>query len=160
MVKTLKEYLAEVEGTSGRLNEVKIFYHFDSKDVIARFILASMLKEDRKYVDLGKGREIFFHTAHITAGQDHLHFYQKSSKLYALNRDGSAHDKSHGIKMARWAREGVKDHYPDFTLPKDGLIEAMMDEPGSSFLMESFGSSNPVLVPESTQLLAETRASP
>ncbi|SEI56338.1 hypothetical protein SAMN05518849_10188 [Sphingobium sp. AP50] len=155
--KGFRGYLAEVED-GDRTLEVMAFYHFAADDVLAQFILSNMLTEDRKQVDLGQGRMIYFHTAHVTPGQDHLHFYQNGAKLYAINRDGSAHDASHGKKMARWAQDGVKDNYPGFTLPKSKLIETLLDHEGSSLLMESSGKADLVLVSKAIQILAVEEA--
>lgn len=157
MVKRFSEYLADVEEEKGSQQRYA-FYHFETEDILARFILACMLNEQRKHVDLGKGREIFFHKAHVPPGQDHLHFSQSGAKLYAVNRDGTAHDASHGKQMARWSIEGMRDTYPDFTVPTGGLIEALMDAPAASLLIESNRLTAPVLVPEQMLHLAERAA--
>ena len=153
MIKSFKEYYAEQNRTDG--HEVNVFYHFASDDVLARIILVSVLNEDRKHLDLGKGREIFFHTAHVQPGQDHLHFKLNGAKLYAINRDGSAHDASHGKQMARWAQEGMRDSYLGFTVPKDGLIEALVEVPSGKLLLENDGSAMGAVVSRALQLTAE-----
>lgn len=157
MQRGFRDYLARMDATSRQ--PVFAFYHVAGDDVLAKFILGNMLKEDRRHVDLGKGREIFFHSAHVEPGQDHLHFRQNGAKLYAVNRDGTAHDASHGKLMARWAREGMRDNYPGFTVPKDGLIEALFDAPGGTLLLEDGAAGSNVIVPRTLQRLAEQAAS-
>lgn len=155
MIKRFREYLADVKEEKQSLRQSYAFYHFETGDVLARFILACMLNEERKHVNLGQGREIFFHTAHVQPGEKHLHFRQNGAKLYAINRDGTAHDASHGKQMARWAMDGMRDTYPDFTIPKDGLIEALLQGTAGTLLVESDGSPAPVLVSKALRLIAE-----
>ncbi len=157
MAKRVRELIDIIEGVLPPTQEKFVFFHFKSDDTVARFILAHLLVEDCKYVDLGKGREVFYHTAHVPPGQDHLHFYQNDSKLYALNRDGTAHDASHGKVMAGWARDAVKDNYPGFTLPQGGLIEAFADTGRTTLLLEEPGRQ-PVLLDKETQNLSEAKA--
>ena len=157
MAKRFRELVDIVNGILPPTQEKFVFFHFKSGDTVAKFILANLLVEDRKHVDLGKGREVFYHTAHVPRGQDHLHFYQNDSKLYALNRDGTAHDASHGKKMSRWATDAVKDNYPGFTLPKGGLIEAFADTGRTTLLLEENGWQR-VLVDNETQTLSEANA--
>jgi hypothetical protein len=103
-----------------------VIYHFDTGDALAELILTAMLNEAKSVVDLGKGRSIMFHKAHAAGGQDHLHFRVKGSNIAAVNADGTAHDRSHGIQLQRWALDGAKAHYPQIRMPKDGLIEQLI----------------------------------
>ncbi|MBV1825552.1 hypothetical protein [Komagataeibacter oboediens] len=123
-----------------------ICFHFDDEDVLAKLILSSILTEDKKKVDLKAGKCIYYHRAHVPGTQDHLHFYQKGSKLFALNRDGTAHDKNHGVQIPNWAQQGIKTHYPDFTIPLDGLIESLAGSKEKNLLLENKDENN-VLVP-------------
>ena len=115
-------------------------YHFDSEDLIAPIIIRALLCEALPSVDLGKGRSIIFHKAHTGEGQDHLHFRVKGATISSVNRDGSAHDRSHGIQLQRWATDGAKAHYPGMKMPPKGLIEQLVIEPDASqFLTEGAG---------------------
>ena len=113
-----------------------IFHYFDTNDAEAVEALRYLEESGRRF-DLGKGRAVIFHRAHVPNTQDHLHFEQRGHTLYAMNRDGSAHDGSHGKQMHRWAVDAVKDRYPGFKLPKDGLIETMFDQGEAVVLMET-----------------------
>jgi hypothetical protein len=134
-----------------------VFYHFASDDHVAHVLVRGLLLED-KTIDLGKGRSLMFHKAHNPPhGQDHIHYCVKGAKMYALNKDGTAHDRSHGVEMARWAVQGTEKHFPDFTIPPKGLIEALMPEPEKGLLLEGL-AMNAVLVPPADLLKAEAKA--
>lgn len=126
MVKKFRDYIEAVEGS--RAEDCWVYFHGHDEDVIGSFILSQLLTEAKK-LDLGKGRYVYKHSAHTNPGQPHLHFYQNGAQLYALNKDGSAHDQSHGKHMARWAIDAVKNEFPGFSVPPKGLIEALMMGP-------------------------------
>jgi hypothetical protein len=65
------------------------------------------------------------HKAHIPQGQDHLHIHSKKNQLFALNTDGTAHDGSHGAYIPNKVADAIRQHYPDFILPPDNLIESV-----------------------------------
>ena len=123
MMKKFREFMYVDQGK--RKQEYSVYFHGREDDVIGSFILNQLLSEDKKE-ELGKGRYVYKHSAHTDPGQAHLHFYQNGAHLYALNKDGSAHDQSHGKQMARWAIQAVQEKFPGFQLPTKGLIEAMM----------------------------------
>lgn len=75
----------------------------------------------------------------------------------AINKSGSAHDRSHGVQLQRWALDGMRQYYPDFTVPPEGLIEALMGESSSHLLTEAFDPKE-VLVPRADRVLAEIAA--
>lgn len=41
------------------------FYHFESDDAVAETVIRLLLNEEKPRVDLGKGRSILFHQAHV-----------------------------------------------------------------------------------------------
>ena len=92
-------------------------YHIAGDDPLGLFIMRHFLGEARSEVALGKGRMMFFHRAHAPGGQDHVHFVVKGAKVFAINKDGSAHDRSHGVEMQRWAVDGLNAHHSGFTVP-------------------------------------------
>lgn len=57
--------------------------------------------------------------------KDHLHFYKKGSELFALNRDGTGHDGSHGVRIPNVVVDYISTEFPDFTLPKGNIIESI-----------------------------------
>lgn len=142
----------------GSEREAYACYHVDADDALGLFVMRHFLGEARKEVDLGKGRRMLFHRAHTPDDQDHVHFMVKGAKVYALNRDGSAHDRSHGVKMQRWAVDGLKKHHADFTLPPDNLIEALIANPERVALKEYAESSLPMLS-RAARLAAELKLS-
>lgn len=137
-MKTFREILAEVEASKTRF----AFYHYASDDAIAATLLESIFNESTQTKDLGKGRSMMFHRAHVDGGQDHVHFLVKGSKITALNRDGSAHDRSHGHQLLQWQINGLRQHQRNFALPKDGLIEQLMADDFGPMLTESLEAAN------------------
>ena len=123
--------------TADRQQPTYILHHFDAADSDARDFVRRYLVEGGRTFDLGQGRAVMFHRGHVPNSQDHLHFLLKGKKLYALNRDGTAHDASHGSQMHRWAMDAVQNRYPDFKVPPRGLIESMLME--GSLLVEASG---------------------
>ncbi|KQI72390.1 hypothetical protein AN191_09805 [Loktanella sp. 5RATIMAR09] len=153
-LKTLKDYISEVEARKNdERPETVVFYHFDETDRTAEVVIRLLLNEAKPRVDLGKGRAIIHHKAHIPNNQDHLHFEVKGTRFAAINKDGTAHDRSHGIKLQRWAVDGASKHYPDFRVPKDGLIEDWC-WPTSGILNED---KSAVILPPSLLIEAEQR---
>ncbi|QNL18856.1 hypothetical protein HXX25_05545 [Hyphobacterium sp. CCMP332] len=135
---------------------VFIFYHFDVGDRDAEILIRLLLREAKPYVDLGKGRAIMHHKAHIPNGQDHLHFRVKGSCIAAINKDGSAHDQSHGKTLQKWAMDGARAHYPDFVVPPDGLIEQLFMFTEDQVLHEAMKSKAILASPELMQLAEQT----
>ena len=123
--------------TADRQQMIYVLHHFDSADADARDFVRHYLVEGGRTFDLGQGRAVMFHRGHVPNSQDHLHFLLKCQKLYALNRDGTAHDASHGRQMHRWAMDAVQTRYPEFKVPPRGLIESMLME--GSLLVEASG---------------------
>jgi hypothetical protein len=156
MAKSLKEILS-FSSFRKKSAERLVIYHFAQDDPVAEFIVRGLLNEQRPAVELGKGRSILFHKAHVPNTEDHLHFFVRGAKVAAINQSGKAHDRSHGVQLQRWALDGMKQHYPDFKRPPNGLIEALMSEPSQQLLTEAF-DENAVLLSKSLRLLAEQAA--
>lgn len=147
-------------GTHLELHQRMVIYHFEQSDEVAETIVRLLLNEEKPSVDLGKGRRILFHIAHVPTGEDHLHFRVKGKNIAAINKSGTAHDKSHGVKLQRWALDGMEQHYPGFKRPVDGVIECLMGKPtagGIQTLNENF-TRKEVLLPRARRLLAEQAA--
>ena len=128
---TLLEKLAQLSNSE----PTYILHHFVKADADAQDFVRRYLVEGGRTFDLGQGRAVMFHRGHVPNSQDHLHFLLNGQKLYALNRNGTAHDASHGLQMHRWAMDAVRNRYPDFKLPSRGLIESMLME--GSLLVEA-----------------------
>jgi hypothetical protein len=153
MAKPLREVLNPKKTPAEKL----IIYHFAHGDAVAELIVRALLNEQRPSVDLGKGRSIIFHKSHVPNTEDHLHFLVKGAKIAAINQSGSAHDKSHGVQLQRWALDGMRQHYPEFKPPPDGLIEALMSDGSPHALNEAF-DPNKELLSRSIRFLAEQSA--
>ena len=94
------------------------------------------------------------HKAHVPNTQDHLHFRVKGTNIAAINKDGSAHDRSHGVQLQKWALDGMKQHYPGFRRPDDGLIESIFAE--DAVLLTEAAEHGRVLVSPEVQAMAES----
>ena len=151
MIITMREFIDKAEGK----HDVFVFYHFDKADVTAETIVRLILNEEKPSADLGQGRRILFHKAHVPNTQAHIHFQVKGANIAAVNKDGSAHDRSHGIQLQKWAIDGMTNHYPNFNSPKKGIIEKLIvktNATGSQILNESGGAF--VLISKAVMLQA------
>ena len=63
-------------------------------------------------------------TPHSDSGQYHLHVYDRNNQLFAINKDGTAHDQSHGCRIPNKAADALRSMYPDFCFPRDNFIES------------------------------------
>lgn len=147
-IKGFRDYISEAKESN-----FTVFYHFDASDRVAEVVVRLLLNEAKPYVNLGKGRAILHHKAHIPDTQDHLHFRVKGTNIAAINKDGSAHDKSHGVKLQKWATNGAKMHYPDFHIPDDRLIESIFSEDVA--LLTEAADCKQVLLSREVQSIAE-----
>ncbi|WP_136617002.1 MULTISPECIES: hypothetical protein [Mesorhizobium] len=153
-MKGFKQFLKDADGLQTEWKEVDVFYHFASDDQTAKDTILTLLTEAVPFVDLGKGRSIIHHKAHVPNTEDHLHFVVNGNKIAAVNKSGTAHDRSHGIKLQKWALKGAAQHYPDFKMPKDGLIESLLGQPDGELLLESHRRPR-VLLSRARRVLAE-----
>ena len=58
-------------------------------------------------------------------GEDHLHVYLKNNQLFAINVSGTAHDRSHGVRIPNRVAKGIRKAFPQIVLPPNNLIESM-----------------------------------
>ena len=156
MAKSLNEILGRHRPTKAT-REVLVIYHFAQNDLVAEQAVRKLLYEQRQPINLGQGRSILFHKAHIPDTEDHLHFLIKGAKIAAINQSGTAHDRSHGIQLQRWALDGMEKHFPQFKRPPDGLIETLMAGTSTRLLSESVGGKE-ILLSKALRLLAEIEA--
>lgn len=68
------------------------------------------------------------HPPHGGQGQQHIHVYARNNQLFALNIDGTAHDKSHGVQIPNKVAAAIRQHFPSFTIPANNLIEYANDD--------------------------------
>lgn len=95
-----------------------IFFYFGADEDLG-FV---KLDESRTY-DLQKGYRMRYDPGHGPGMQDHIHVYAKNRQLFAINRDGSAHDGFHGVKIPNHVRRRAAELFPSFSWPEDNIIE-------------------------------------
>ena len=86
-----------------------------------------------KTFELGGQYSAMLHQAHSNPGQIHIHVYAKNRKLFAMNQDGSAHDRSHQTRIPNEVATAISKKFPSFTLPPDNFIESAPREINSKF---------------------------
>lgn len=64
---------------------------------------------------------------HIPSGQYHLHLFMKQNQIFAINKDGTAHDRSHGAQIPKKVADALRKEFPDWTIPESGLIESFSE---------------------------------
>src|SRR5438552_5444593 len=58
-----------------------------------------------------------YHTARVPPGENHLHVFKKGKEIFAINVSGTAHDKSHGVRIPNRVAAAIRKHYPQIKLP-------------------------------------------
>lgn len=61
---------------------------------------------------------------HSSKGQPHLHIFNRNNELFAINRDGSAHDCSQGYRIPVRVAIALRKKYPNFEIPQNNIIES------------------------------------
>jgi len=107
--------------------------HLYCADLDAKLLL---LEAQRRGVSLGGPYSAQYHTARVLPGQKHVHVYHKNNQLFALNADGTAHDKSHGVSIPNRVAREIQRLFPDIQVPADGIIEGTSAEDVSLLLLE------------------------
>ena len=92
-----------------------------------------LLEGKSKSFELGGAYSAQLHQAHTSVGQTHIHVYAKNNQLFAMNQDGSAHDRSHGSQIPNKVAQAITQKFPGFTLPPDNFIEAAPAEIVTTF---------------------------
>lgn len=64
------------------------------------------------------------HSPHVKPNQHHLHVYAKNKYIFAINKDGTAHDGSHGIHIPNKVADALRVKFPDYTIPDDNFLES------------------------------------
>lgn len=77
------------------------------------------------------------HQPHNTTGDYHIHLRDKGNEILSMNRGGTAHDGYHGAKIPSRAFKALKKEFPDWTWPKNRVIESadyayVLDDSASS----------------------------
>ena len=64
------------------------------------------------------------HPPHGAFGQHHLHVYNKNNEIFSINKDGTAHDQSHGCHIPNKVADALRSMFPDYYIPNDNFIES------------------------------------
>lgn len=121
-MKSFKEFLAEskpsYEWLTFSVEDYLVHVLFESSTV-------SLINEAKyKGMPLGGQYSAQLHGAHSPIGQQHIHVYAKNNQLFALNKDGSAHDANHQIQIPNKVAKAIQSNFPGFTLPPNNIIES------------------------------------
>ena len=114
-----KEYLSNLENSKKYVRQTfaedgKIFHFYTSADSL----------DEAKWVELGKGNSVRYDSGNTgTKTKGHLHFLHKGKDLITINRDGIAHDQSHGYKMSKRQTNIVSSKF-GFSVPDDNILES------------------------------------
>jgi hypothetical protein len=121
-MKTFKQFLAETDPSHQWFSfavdqyEVHILFEATTENVIT--------EARHKGVPLGGRYSVQLHKAHSPVGQEHIHVYARNNQLFALNKDGSAHDSSHQTRIPNKVANAIQSAFPQFTLPPGNFIES------------------------------------
>lgn len=103
-------------------------YFTKSKEKPDLFTSDYKILEESKLQNWGKGINGRFDRSNYglnNPNKDHLHVYKKNNQLFAINRDGSAHDDSHKYQIPNKIANRIRKDYADFNLPDDNFIESI-----------------------------------
>ena len=115
----LKEFLESgYEWFTFTVDKYDVHLLFENKDS------GELTEGKNKGVPLGGVYSAQLHKAHPPIGQEHIHVYAKNNQLFALNKDGSAHDASHKTRIPNKVAKAIQDRFPAFVLPPDNFIES------------------------------------
>ena len=101
--------------------------------LFSAFEAGPVLEGKSKSFELGGAYSTQLHHAHTSPGQTHIHVYAKNNQLFAMNQDGSAHDRSHGSQIPNKVAQAITQKFPGFALPPDNFIEGAPAEILSAF---------------------------
>lgn len=102
-----------------------------------------LLEAEHRGTPIGGPYSVKYHTAHTTPGQNHIQVYYKRNRLLSLNADGTAHDRSHGIRIPNKVVKGIQKFFPDIQIPPNNIIEAATLEDRAAVLVESHLQAGP-----------------
>ena len=111
------------------LNDCIVYLYFNEDEIIDVIKNRPVLLQESRSLDLGKGGKLEFHRSNNSnihdPSKDHLHYFLRGKQIFAINRDGTAHDGFHGVVMPKNVYNYIKSNYPDFTLPQNRMLESL-----------------------------------
>ncbi|MHB1702826.1 MAG: hypothetical protein ACYCS0_01215 [bacterium] len=108
-------------------NEFK-WLNFNVSEYIVYILLDNssekMLLESNNYYNFGK-YSARLDNPHFSDGQKHIHLYARGNQLFALNKDGTAHDGklSHQKSIPNVVADFIRNEFPYIKIPVNNLIE-------------------------------------
>lgn len=131
-MKGFKQFMVELEAANFE------WFSFDVENYSIHILFlpsngGPLLEGKSKSVSLGGQYSAQIHKAHSPVGQEHIHVYAKNNQLFAMNVDGSAHDRSHGTKIPNKVAQAIGQKFPKIKLPSNNLIENASNEIMSLF---------------------------
>ncbi len=86
---------------------------------------AILLQEARhRGISLAGPYSVDKHSPHTSKNDYYLHVYLKNNQIFAINKDGTAHDCSHGCEIPRVAADSLRAMFPDYKFPDNNIIES------------------------------------
>jgi hypothetical protein len=99
--------------------------------------ISSLLTEaQHKGIPIGGKYSLQKHSPHIPDSDYHLHVYARKNQILAINKDGTAHDGSHGVIIPNVVANAIRSMFPDWQLPPNNVIEVCTPMHGKTFLLE------------------------
>jgi len=108
--------------TSFEIDEYTIHLYFSDEE--QRQLLT---EAERRGVPLTGVYSVLKHQPHTGGSQYHLHIYKKQNQIFAINKDGTAHDQSHEAVIPRKVSDALKQKFPDWDIPRNNLLESSTD---------------------------------
>jgi|CXWL01.1.fsa_nt_gi hypothetical protein len=69
-------------------------------------------------------------------GKDDLHVFLRGNELFAMYSDGTRKHGKPGLRIPNQAADGIRKHFPHFTIPPDQILEVVAVPGGAQFLTE------------------------
>ena len=107
----MKEEVLKIEDIT-----VIIFYHADDS------IFVNEAKSRGNYL-IGN-YSYLKHPPHTIPGDYHLHVYDGNNQIFAINKNGTAHDGYHGVRIPNKVYFTLKSKFPNWNFPADKVIES------------------------------------
>jgi len=76
------------------------------------------------------------HPPHTVTGQFHLHVYAHRNQIFAINKDGTAHDASHQVRIPNVVATALRQAFPSWQIPADNVIESCNPSLMTTLLLE------------------------
>jgi len=87
---------------------------------------SSLLKEAKHVgIPLVGTYSVIKHPPHTQPGEYHLHVYDDSEQIFAINKGGTAHDGFHGVRIPNKVYNALTAKYKGWLFPPDQIIESI-----------------------------------